>query len=143
MKIKIGILVKLFAWYLLACLIFYGTILTLFVHIQQLGKISEDIANRNYRISTASKKMIDTLWWMAENQKKYDLLKKEEYKEYFAEGQKEYESNLFEILWLGAGGSGENPWDGLYKEYQEQFSSERQGTGRAPNIRMFPGSTKS
>ena len=122
MKIKIGILVKLFAWYLLACLIFYGTILTLFVHIQQLGKISEDIANRNYRISTASKKMIDTLWWMAENQKKYDLLKKEEYKEYFAEGQKEYESNLFEILWLGAGGGSENPWDGLYKEYQEQFS---------------------
>ncbi|MGO9374635.1 MAG: ATP-binding protein [Syntrophobacteraceae bacterium] len=124
MKIKIGILVKLFAWYLLACLIFYGTILTLFVHIQQLGKISEDIANRNYRISTASKKMIDTLWWMAENQKKYDLLKKEEYKEYFAQGQKEYESNLFEILWLGAGGSDENPWDSLYREYQEQFSSE-------------------
>jgi signal transduction histidine kinase len=124
MKIKIGILVKLFAWYLLACLIFYGTILTLFVHIQQLGKISENIANRNYRISTASKKMIDTLWWMAENQKKYDLLKKEEYKEYFAEGKKEYETNLFEILWLGAGGTGENPWDGLYREYQEQFSSE-------------------
>src|SRR5208283_4230893 len=87
--------------------------------------ISEDIANRKYRIATASKKMIDTLWWMAENQKKYDLLKKEEYKEYFASGQKEYESNLFEILWLGAGGDDENPWDGLYKEYQEQFSTER------------------
>jgi len=126
MKIKIGILVKLFAWYLLACLVFYGTILFLFVHIRQLGKISEDVANRNYRIATASKKMIDTLWWMAENQKKYDLLKKEEYKEYFASGQKEYEANLFEILWLGDGGLGENPWDGLYREYKEQFSSEHQ-----------------
>ncbi|MGA2402703.1 MAG: HAMP domain-containing sensor histidine kinase [Syntrophobacteraceae bacterium] len=125
MKIKFGILAKLFAWYILACLIFYGTILSLFVHIQTFGKISEDIANRNYRISTASKKMIDTLWWMAENQKKYDLLKKEEYKEYFAAGQKEYASNLYEILWLGAGGVGDNPWDGLYREYQEQFSSER------------------
>src|SRR5208337_2934629 len=82
-------------------------------------------ANRNYRIATASKKMIDTLWWMAENQKKYDLLKKEEYKEYFATGQKEYETNLFEILWLGSGGDGENPWEGLYREYQEQFSAER------------------
>ncbi len=125
MKIKFGILVKLFAWYLLASLIFYGTILSLFVHISDLVKTSEDITNRNYRISTASKKMIDTLWWMAENQKKYDLLKKEEYKEYFASGQKEYETNLFEILWLGAGGSGENPWEGLYKEFQEQFSAER------------------
>ncbi len=125
MKIKSGILVKLFAWYLLACLVFYGTILFLFVHIRQLGRISEDVANRNYRIATASKKMIDTLWWMAENQKKYDLLKKEEYKEYFATGQKEYETNLFEILWLGSGGDGENPWEGLYREYQEQFSAER------------------
>jgi len=123
MRIKLGILVKLFAWYLLACLIFYGTILSLFVHIKELGTISEDIVNRNYRISTASKKMIDTLWWMAENQKKYDLLKKEEYKEYFASGQKEYETNLYEILWLGAGGGSENPWDGLWREYQDQFTS--------------------
>ena len=126
MKIKFGILVKLFAWYLLACLIFYGTILSLFVHIQEFGKTSEDIANRKYRIATASKKMIDTLWWMAENEKKYDLLKKEEYKEYFASGQKEYETNLFEILWLGADGGDENPWDGLYREYLEQFESGKQ-----------------
>ena len=40
-------------------------------------------------------------------------------------GQKEYASNLYEILWLGAGDDGENPWDGLYREYKEQFSSER------------------
>ncbi len=126
MKIKFGILVKLFAWYLLACLIFYGTILTLFVHIKELGRMSEDIVSRNYRIATASKKMIDTLWLMAENQKKYDLLKKEEYKEYFTEGQKEYEANLFEILWLGSSGGGENPWDRLWKEYQEQFASGKQ-----------------
>ncbi len=131
MKIKFGILVKLFAWYLLACLIFYGTILSLFVHIHQLGKISEDITNRNYRISTASKKMIDTLWWMAENQKKYDLLKKEEYKEYLATGQKEYEANLYEIVWLGAGNEGDKPWDGLYREYQEQLALERQKQGDA------------
>jgi len=126
MRIKAGILVKLFAWYLLACLVFYGTILSLFVHIKELGRISEDIVNRNYRVSTASKKMIDTLWWMAENQKKYDLLKKEEYKQYFADGQKEYETNLFEILWLGASGSAENPWESLWREYQEQLASGRE-----------------
>ncbi|MGC9965407.1 MAG: HAMP domain-containing sensor histidine kinase [Syntrophobacteraceae bacterium] len=129
MKIKFGILAKLFAWYLLACLIFYGTILSLFVHIHALGKISEDITNRNYRISTASKKMIDTLWWMAESQKKYDLLKKEEYKEYLASGQKEYEANLYEIVWLGPGTGnsvGDNPWEGLYREYLEQLEAEEQ-----------------
>jgi hypothetical protein len=40
--------------------------------------------------------MIDTLWWMAENEKKYDLLKKEEYKKYFATGRKEYQTNLID-----------------------------------------------
>jgi signal transduction histidine kinase len=75
--------------------------------------------------------MIDTLWWMAENQKKYDLLKKEEYKEYLAAGQKEYEANLYEIVWLGTGNGGDNPWDGLYKEYQEQLEAERQKQGDA------------
>jgi len=80
MKIKFGIILKFFFWYLATSLIFYGTIVILFVHIRELVKISEDIANRNYRISSASKKMIDSLLWMAENQKKYDLLKKEDYK---------------------------------------------------------------
>ena len=125
MKIKFGILIKLFSWYLVAVLIFYATILSLFVDIRQLVKISGDIANRNYRISSSSKKMIDSLLWMAENQKKYDLLKKEDFKSYFASAQKEYEANLFEILWLGWDQGGENPWDGLYQEYQNQFKPQQ------------------
>jgi signal transduction histidine kinase len=124
MKIKFGIILKLFFWYLATSLIFYGTIVILFVHIRQLVKISEDIANRNYRISSASKKMIDSLLWMAENQKKYDLLKKEDYKEYFASAQKEYEANLFEILWFGGGEVGETPWEDLHRDYQAQFSPQ-------------------
>ncbi len=124
MKIKFGIVLKLFFWYLVTSLIFYGTIVILFIDIQQLVKVSEDIANKNYRIATASKKMIDNLLWMAENQKKYDLLKKEDYKEYFAAAQKEYESNLFDILWFGGGEAGAAPWEELQKEYQEQFGPQ-------------------
>ncbi|MHC1730229.1 MAG: ATP-binding protein [Syntrophobacteraceae bacterium] len=125
MKMRFGIVVKLFGWYLVASLIFYGTILSLFVHIQQLVRISENIANKNYRISTSSKKMIDNLWWMAENQKKYDLLKKEDYKEYFVSAQKEYEANLLEILWLGGENGSEKPWEELYREFQDQLSAQR------------------
>lgn len=121
MKIKFGIVLKLFFWYAITSLIFYGTILILFIDIQELVKTSEDIANRNYRISTASKKMIDNLLWMAENQKKYDLLKKEDYKEYFAAAQKEYEANLYDILWFGGGETGAAPWEELQKEYEVQF----------------------
>ena len=142
MKIKFGILAKLFAWYLLACLIFYGTILSLFVHIQTLGKISEDIANRNYRIATASKKMIDTLWWMAENQKKYDLLKKEEYKEYFATGQKEYASQPVSKS-CGSVPAAMVKTPGTVFTRNTRSSSHPSARNRpTPNIRMFPGSRK-
>ncbi|MEM5789074.1 MAG: HAMP domain-containing protein, partial [Syntrophobacteraceae bacterium] len=123
MKIKFGIILKLFIWYLATSLIFYGTILIVFIHIRQLVKTSEEITSNNYRVANASKKMIDSLFWMAENQKKYDLLKKEEYKEYFASAQKEYEANLFEILWFGGGETGAT-WDELYREYQGQFSPQ-------------------
>ncbi len=124
-KVKFGIILKLLSWYVVASIIFYGTILSLFVHIRELVKVSEDIANRNYRISSASKKMVDNLLWMAENQKKYDLLKKEEYKEYFASAQKEYEANLFDILWLGSDDEGASPWKELHQEYQNQFAAQK------------------
>ena len=52
MKIKFGIMFKLFLWYLVLISIFYGTILLLFVHIQQIMGISEHLVNRNYRISS-------------------------------------------------------------------------------------------
>ncbi|MDR3566463.1 MAG: HAMP domain-containing sensor histidine kinase [Syntrophobacteraceae bacterium] len=123
MKIKFGILVKLFTWYLLACLIFYATILLLFANIKSLGGITENIVNRNYLISTSSKMMIDALWSMAENQKKFELMQEEGYRKYFEDGLKQYETGLFNILWLSASNSGDNPWDVLYREFEAQFGS--------------------
>ncbi len=123
MKIKFGILFKLFAWYLLACLIFYATILLLFAHIKNLARITENIVNRNFLIATSSKLMIDALWSMAENQKKYELMQEEEYRQYFGEALKQYETNLFSIVWLGTPKSGYNPWGVLYKEFDAQFES--------------------
>lgn len=125
MKIKSGILFKLLAWYFLACLIFYATILILFAQIKNLARTTENIVNRNYLISTSSKAMVDALWSMAENQKKFELLKTEEYRKYFEEGLKQYEGGLYNILWLSAPNSGDNPWGALSKEFQAQFESGR------------------
>ena len=129
MKMKFGIMFKLFLWYLILVSIFYGTILVLFFHIQQIMGISENIVNRNYRISSASKKMIDSLLWMAESESKYDLLKKEDYKEYFVAAQREFEGNLTEILLLESAGDGvDEPWKQLYRDYVAQLP----GTGEGP-----------
>ncbi len=114
----------MFFWYFALASIFYGTIVILFVHMQQIMRISENIVNRNYKISTASKKMVESLLWMEENERKYDLLKKEDYKEYFFSAQKEFEGNLVDILRIASGwGKEENPWEELYTNYQSQFTA--------------------
>jgi signal transduction histidine kinase len=128
MKMKFGIMFKLFLWYLVLISIFYGTILLLFVHIQQIMGISEHIVNRNFRISFASKKMIDSLFWMAESESKYDLLKKEDYKEYFVAAQREFEGNLSEILLLEPAEEGaDEPWKQLYRDYVKQLPASSEG----------------
>jgi len=128
MKIKFGIMAKLFLWYLILVSIFYGTILILFVHIQQIMNISENIVNKNYKISSASKKMIDSLLWMAESESKYDLLKKEDYKEYFVAAQRAFEGSLTEILFLEtAGDAADEPWKQLYRDYMAQLPGAGEG----------------
>jgi len=128
MKMKFGIMFKLFLWYLVLISIFYGTILLLFVHIQQIMGVSEHLVNRNFRISSASKKMIDSLLWMAESESKYDLLKKEDYKEYFVAAQREFEGNLSEILLLEPVEDGaDEPWKQLYRDYVTQLPASSEG----------------
>lgn len=122
MRLRSSIMLKLFLWYLVLISIFYGTILVLFLHIQQIMTISGNIVNRHYRIASASKKMIDSLLWMAESESKYDLLKKEDYKEYFLSAQRDYVANLTEVLLLqGEEEGAENPWKPLYQAYVTQL----------------------
>jgi len=128
MKIRFGIIIKLFLSYFALVSIFYGTIVVLFVHIRQIMTISETTVNKNYKISSASRKMIESLLWMEESENKYDLLKKEDYKEYFISAQKEFESNLSEILRLESGGAGlDDPWKKLYHDYLEQLPAALEG----------------
>ena len=100
MKIRHRITNKLFAWYFLLVLIFYGTILVFYINVQKIMGISEDIVNKNYKISSSSKKMIEDLLNMEENEQKYRVLKKKNYLDYFINAQKDFETNLNEILQL-------------------------------------------
>lgn len=121
MKIKFGIMLKLFVFYFFLIAIFFGTILVLFVQIHHILRISEDIVNVHYKVSSASKKMIDSLVWMAESESKYNLLKKEDYKEYFLTAKKEFEASLEEILSLQKTvNPAENPWRELQRDYVAQ-----------------------
>jgi signal transduction histidine kinase len=118
-KPKYGITSKLFVWFFITLLIFYGTILVLYINFQEIVRLSEDIVTKNNKISSLSKKMIENLLYMEENDKKYHLLKKEDYLGYFISAQKEFEINLIAIIQLESMGMAVSwQWKQLYENYK-------------------------
>ena len=86
--------------------------------------------------------MIDSLLWMAESESKYDLLKKEDYKEYFVAAQREFEGNLSEILLLEPAEEGaDEPWKQLYREYVTQLPASSEGPDPG-NLQRLSGSRR-
>jgi len=120
MKLRFGIISKLLVWFFIPVTIFYVTIILLYMDVQKIVDISEGIISKNTRISLISKKMIENLIRMEENDKKYHLLKKDDYLKYFVLAQKEFEGNFVEILKLeNSGMEISREWRQLYKSYQD------------------------
>lgn len=118
-----GITSKMLIWFLIVVSMFYATILVLYVHIQQAVQISGSITNKNYTISSSSRKMTENLLAMEENEKKYRLLKKKDYLQFFSAAQTTFEENLVEILQLRSKGVIiSKEWDDIYEAYR-QFPS--------------------
>ncbi len=119
MELKIGITGKLLIWFCLFVLIFYGTILVLFVNIKHVVRISENIVNTHFEIASLSKKMIENLLQMEESDKKYHLLRKEDYLAYFTVARTEFEQNLRTVLEMEPRElTSPSPWRILYQDYE-------------------------
>jgi len=113
-----GITGKLLIWFFAIVSIFYGTILVLYLDFQQVAHISESIVSKNYSISDHSKKMFENLLSMEENEKKYRLLKKDDYLTFFINAQQEFEQSLQKILALKMTDQELSPqWDQVQKAY--------------------------
>ena len=116
-------------WFLFVVAIFYGTILMLYMNFQEVVHISERIVSRNYAISDYSKRLLENLISMEENEKKYHLLQKEDYLNFFAEARTEFEAGLAKVLALGAQGESLSAnWQEVYDAYQ-QYSAPPSGQG--------------
>lgn len=115
-----GITGKLLIWFFVVVSIFYGTILMLYINFQQVVHISERIVSRNYAVSDYSKQMLENLISMEENEKKYHLLKKEDYFNFFSRARHEFEASLVKILALGAQGETLSPnWQAVFDAYRK------------------------
>ncbi|MBU2628792.1 MAG: sensor histidine kinase, partial [Proteobacteria bacterium] len=90
MKITLGITSKLMILFFFFIFIFYGTLLVLFVNVQKLMETSQQIVSINNQVAALSKGMLESLINMDVNDKKFRLLKKEVYRDYFETAKKEF-----------------------------------------------------
>lgn len=101
-------------------LIFYGTLLVLYTDTQEITNVSEKIVSKNNEISAFSKAMYENLISMEANDKKYRLLNKEIYQQYFDEERQNFELNLTKLLSLDSSDYQVAPiWKELAKSYME------------------------
>lgn len=122
-----GITGKLLIWFFSIVSIFYGTILVLYLNFQQVVQISERIVSKNYAISDNSKKLFEHLLSMEENEKKYRLLKKDDYLTFFKNAKQEFEQSLQNILALKRNDLSLSPqWEQVYSAYLKYSPSSRQ-----------------
>jgi signal transduction histidine kinase len=98
MRTRFGIKGKFLLWYLGLLMIFYATLLILFFHIHRMTKLSDEIANMRYRVSSLTSQLIESLLAMEESEKKYRLLKKREYADSFSLAHRAFERDLEELV---------------------------------------------
>lgn len=135
MKPVLGIRGKLLVWFCCFVSIFFGTILVLFINIQQIVKISENIVNSNYEIANVSKKMIENLLSMEAFGKKFALLKKDDYILYFKKANQEFKKNIEKILEMESKGIAiSSDWKSLAKAYLAKSAESSEGNQGAPSL---------
>ncbi len=113
-----GIMKKLFFWFGMLALIFYGTIAYFYVNTQKIMAVSNEIVNTSYKILDATETMVDNLLAMEENEKKYLVLKNATYKEYFQSALESFEKKLTETTTLLNGTKDAVPWEKLLREFR-------------------------
>ena len=121
-KVQLRIRHKMLIVFSIFVLIFYGTLLVLYMNTQKMVAISEQIVSKNNEISKQSKIMYESLLSMSGNDKKYRLLGKEIYRQYFEEGKIGFEESLDAVLALDSSTYSIAPvWKDLSAEYNEYW----------------------
>lgn len=97
---KLGITGKLFVWYLLLVLIFLATISWLYSDVRRMMAISRVIVSGDHPLAEKAEAMLAHLLAMEENERKYRLLKSNDYYRRFLEAQRAFASDLASVMAL-------------------------------------------
>ncbi len=119
MNLKKGITTKFLIWFLSFFLIYFGTVLVLYFNVHQMMSISETITGKYDRIAQISRQMFENLLAMEENEKKFLLLKNNQYRDQFIQAFDQLRQGLGEIMALKSRNVVISPrWEELVDRYQ-------------------------
>lgn len=121
-----GILFKLLMVYIGIMVVAYFTTSTLLIYIKDSVNISRDIVKVRFEVLSLSQRLLDSLLAMEENQKKYEILHSDEYKQNFMAALNEYKNAIWSILWFRYE-EGFSSWETLHKQFGETFPDLDQG----------------
>lgn len=132
---RIPIAARLSILLLVFVLIFYGTIVHVFLHIRHMATLSEQIVGVNNVISIQSKILIENLLEMDSNAKKFNLLKREMYRELFEAARTTFDSSLLNISKLSSlGYTAPAPYSDLLEEYADHVNTMGLASVEHPEI---------
>lgn len=114
--LKTGILLKLVLVFASILAIIYVTASNISNYQRGIVNISREVVKVRFEVHSISQALVDSLLSMEENQKKYEVLHQENYKEYFAAALLEYRRNLGSIQWFSYPGS--EVWGKLQDEFR-------------------------
>jgi len=103
-----------------ACIagIIYYTNSHIFDYQRGIVNLSHDVVNRFEALSTAQG-LVDNLLSMEENQKKYEVLREDSYREYFIAAFKEYRRGISSLKRFGYNGA--EAWTALREDFEKSF----------------------
>ncbi len=118
MNLKKGITTKFLIWFLSFFLIYFGTVLVLYFNVHQMMSISETITWKYDRISQIARQMFENLLTMEESEKKFLVLKNDQYHTQFIQAFDQLQQGLAEIMTLE---SRDVPISSRWKELVERY----------------------
>lgn len=123
MALKLGIKQKLALIFFLFFLIFSGTVFVLLTNVQRMVDTTERIVSKNKKVAELTEILQASLVDMDANSKKFILLKKKRYFEFFEKSRSNFENALHQaILLSGPSEDSQSPWRQLAESYQSHNS---------------------
>lgn len=130
---------RFLVWYFMLLAVFYLTVGVLFFQLHRAGRATDRIVNARYRVHSLCGKLLEDLLSMEENEKKFRLLKKQEYVELFAGSRSSFLKTFKELEAIQTELGEKRNWDFLKGEFKAMsLGGEASQEGLGSEVSWLP-----